>query len=47
MKLSKKKIQEFKILVLIVRKLYYGDELNEITKWVDEVANYPEIKINI
>ena len=45
MRLSNKQIQSFKNTgFLIVRKLYYGEELNEITQWVDEVANYPEIK---
>ena len=45
MRLSNKQIQNFKNTgFLIVRKLYYGEELNEITQWVDEVANYPEIK---
>ena len=45
MRLSNKQIENFKNTgFLIVRKLYYGEELNEITQWVDEVANYPEIK---
>ena len=35
MRLSNKQIQNFKNTgFLIVRKLYYGEELNEITQWV-------------
>jgi len=42
--LTEQQLQDFKRDgFVIVRGLYTGDELREITAWTDEVANYPEI----
>jgi 2-aminoethylphosphonate dioxygenase len=42
--LTEQQIQDFRREgFVIVRGLYTGDELREITAWTDDVANYPEV----
>ena len=44
MKLSNKQIEEFKSSgFLIIRNLFDTERIQEITAWIDEITNYPEV----
>ena len=48
MKISKEQIEEFKSTgFLVIRNLYNAERMQEITKWTEEVTNYPEVAGNV